>query len=653
MLFSKKLLIYLAVIFIFGAIFLNGALFPAKNEIIFGGDLLTQFYYWKGFLKENIGKGVIPFWNPYNFSGTPFLAHPGTAVFYPLTAIFLLLPLNMAFSLNYYLHLVIGGTGAFFLTLRYAGYFTSLISALAFMYSGYFAARIYAGHVDLLTTAVWIPWVINSFLQVSENPNLRKNLILAIVSLSLLILAGYNAYLVFVLEFIFLFSLYLLIKKPSRIARIFPTFFLVIAVSIGLTSTQWLPTWQLTKNSIRGQGLPYQLASWGSLPFSGLKLFYNPLDHRELDKISFNLGGGPKANPFDHFPGRISLLIILGYITYFLLSRFFTGKKRSSINSDFWFFLFLSIFFLWISLGNNVKPGLHYFLYNLVPFYRYIRIPIQNLIIPVVLIPVMLGMILNKVKSYLLQIVLCLFIVGELFIFGREYIFLTILPVQKHNKSIISQINKISGTGRLLPAFRVISSILDRFDLNASMLYRFESISGYDPLILKNYYDFIDSSNGNKISSLPLYNVEIPPIDLNKKTSLLLNVSRILNEDGSLTENKNYLPRFNFSQDNQCLDKNNKISIIEYSINKIILSSSNDCDAQLLSSEVYYPGWQAKIDGKKTPVSSSNLAFRTVFLPAGKHIIEYYYYPYIYIYGLIISIITLISAVIVLKKFYE
>ena len=47
------------------------------------------------------------------------------------------------------------------------------------------------------------------------------------------------------------------------------------------------------------------------------------------------------------------------------------------------------------------------------------------------------------------------------------------------------------------------------------------------------------------------------------------------------------------------------------------------------------------------------VAFVTVFLPAGKHIIEYYYYPYIYIYGLIISIITLISAGIVLKKFYE
>src|SRR3989344_4001948 len=147
----KKEFIVILIITLLAGLFLGKTLFPSNNQIIYGGDLLSQFYYWKGFLKDSIGKGVIPFWNPYNFSGTPFLPHPGIAAFYPLTLVFLLLPLNLAFSWTIYFHLLIAGTGMYLLSRRYADKLISLISALIFMFSGYFAARIYAGHIDLLT----------------------------------------------------------------------------------------------------------------------------------------------------------------------------------------------------------------------------------------------------------------------------------------------------------------------------------------------------------------------------------------------------------------------------------------------------------------------------------------------------------------------
>ena len=642
---KQEILIFLPILLI-ASILLGKALFPGKNGIIYGGDLLSQFYYWKGFLRDSLFAGFVPFWNPYNFSGMPFLAHPAVAAFYPFTLLFLILPINIAFSINYYIHLVIGGAGVFFLSKRYGGALSSFISSSVFMLGGFISARIYAGHFDLLTTSVWIPWVIFAFLRISDNPKSKRNFLLGIISLSLLILAGYSAYLVFILEFILFLTVYLFIKRKPDLSKIVGSYLLVIIFSLGITGVQWLPTWQLTKNSIRSQGLPYDLASWGSLPISGLKLFFNPLDRGELNKISFNLGGGPKENPFDHFVGRTPLLIIFIFIIFYFLSN---KKIKARVNSDFWFYLVVCLFFLFVSFGGYLKPSLHYFLYQLIPFYRYIRIPIQNLIIPVVLIPVITGMILSKIKSQILQIIIGIVIIAELLVFGRNYIFLTALPGQNHDKSIINNIVKTPGDGRILPAFRVISPILDRFDFNAGMMYGFESTSGYDPVILKNYYDFIDMANGGKFSSLVYYNVEIPPIDLNKNTADLLNVSAILNEDGSVVERKSYLPRFYFAEDNKCQDKNTNIRIIEYSINKIILKISNMCDSKLMSSEVDYPGWKASVDGKNTPIIKSNIAFRTIYLPKGEHQVEYYFYPYIYILGLITSIFSLITFYLIIK----
>jgi len=149
-------------------IFFGKTLIPGSGKIIYGGDLLSQFYYWKGFLKDSLLSGFVPFWNPYLFSGTPFLAHPSTAFFYPATFIYLLFPLNISFSLVIAIHLLIAFAGMYRLAGRYADPISSAVAAAVFAFSGYYSARIYAGHIDLLTTSIWLPWIFLALISLLE-----------------------------------------------------------------------------------------------------------------------------------------------------------------------------------------------------------------------------------------------------------------------------------------------------------------------------------------------------------------------------------------------------------------------------------------------------------------------------------------------------
>ncbi len=70
--------------------------YPVKNMTI--TDATSQFYPWRYLAINLMKQGKLPLWNNYEFSGTPLLANPSTAAFYPLNFIFFLLPFNWAWT---------------------------------------------------------------------------------------------------------------------------------------------------------------------------------------------------------------------------------------------------------------------------------------------------------------------------------------------------------------------------------------------------------------------------------------------------------------------------------------------------------------------------------------------------------------------------
>src|SRR5512143_2284211 len=78
---------------------------PPWNPLMY--DSVGQFYPWRHFAAESLRGGGIPLWNPYQFSGAPFVANSQSAVLYPGNLLFLFLRPAAAVGWTVVLHLVL------------------------------------------------------------------------------------------------------------------------------------------------------------------------------------------------------------------------------------------------------------------------------------------------------------------------------------------------------------------------------------------------------------------------------------------------------------------------------------------------------------------------------------------------------------------
>ena len=58
---------------------------------------------------------------------------------------------------------------------------------------------------------------------------------------------------------------------------------------------------------------------------------------------------------------------------------------------------------------------------------------------------------------------------------------------------------------------------------------------------------------------------------------------------------------------------------------------------------MYYPGWQAFIDGEKTQIFQANYLFQAIQVPAGSHEVVFKFRPLSFFIGAIVSLLTLLG----------
>src|SRR6266496_646484 len=88
-------------------------------------------------VQQSYCEGEIPLWNPYNVAGLPFLAQWNTLALYPLSLLYVLLPLPWSLNIFNLLHLYLGGLGMFCLARRWLRHGAAAgVAGVSYAFSG-------------------------------------------------------------------------------------------------------------------------------------------------------------------------------------------------------------------------------------------------------------------------------------------------------------------------------------------------------------------------------------------------------------------------------------------------------------------------------------------------------------------------------------
>ena len=235
-------------------------------------DLTHQFYPWRRFGFGLFAQGTVPLWNPYLFFGYPFVANWQSAVFYPLNAIFLALPVHTAINWSFSGHVFFAGASTYLL-MRYLRVTRTgaMVAALSFMFSGALILRVFAGHLSVVCAVPWIPL---QLLAVEVGLRERRPLpfVLGGVALGMQLLAGHPQYALYGTIAVALYGLCRLIvlargaRGGARVAAACLGGVLLLAVALSLAAVQILPGLEFVGHSERGRLFEYGEAAGISFP---------------------------------------------------------------------------------------------------------------------------------------------------------------------------------------------------------------------------------------------------------------------------------------------------------------------------------------------------------------------------------------------------
>ncbi len=87
-----------------------------------------------------------------------------------------------------------------------------------------------------------------------------------------------------------------------------------------------------------------------------------------------------------------------------------------------------------------------------------------------------------------------------------------------------------------------------------------------------------------------------------------------------------------------------------YAPTRLAVDVNAAADGVLVLSEVDYPGWQARVDGRPAPILRADNLLRAVPVPAGSHRVEVVYAPLSFRLGLVVSIVSLVVGAVLVWR---
>ncbi len=84
-----------------------------------------------------------------------------------------------------------------------------------------------------------------------------------------------------------------------------------------------------------------------------------------------------------------------------------------------------------------------------------------------------------------------------------------------------------------------------------------------------------------------------------------------------------------------------EVRLLHYSARSVAATVRAHKAGMLLLSDVWYPGWKARIDGQDTTLYRADYVLKAVYVAPGEHRVEFYFEPFTFRLGAAISLMTL------------
>ena len=308
-------------------------------------DVIRQLYPWRIEAIRQWQEGMIPLWNPYNFSGSPLLANFQSAAMYPLNSLFLIFSKEHAWSLLIALQPLL----ALFFTYLYlrligVSMLASLFGAVSYGISGFMTVWLEyntVGHI-----MAWMPLQLLSIELLSQKKSRSLlGFIMLALSVALSLLAGHPQVALYAIIGAVIYGAFRL-KGKDRI-----TACISIAIGFGLSAAQLIPGIELMSVSARANHT-YEQMMRGNLiqPWQILMTFFP------------NLFGNPVSRtywPPDTYVGKVTSI---GLVPLFFILSALRLRKNTLVR----FFLIATIIIGFFITVNPVTAVLFRFSFPII-----------------------------------------------------------------------------------------------------------------------------------------------------------------------------------------------------------------------------------------------------------------------------------------------
>ena len=354
-----------------------------------GTDVVSFQYPMLEWARDELLAGRFPHWNPHIWGGHPFHAMGQAGLAYPVNWLLMLPGAFVWIKLSVAFHALLGSVLAYVLAYcvvregdvapRLASP-AAVLAGVVYGYSGFVLFHAYAGHINLLASAAWVPGVWLGLWGLSRGDRIWRWFVVLATSVAAIVLAGSPQVLIIALAPGGLWFAGLVVwnaveADASRRLRLvlvsLGSAVGAVLVGLALAGVQLLPMLRLLSLSARGGVEGEGLALSYSMPWSGFWGLFVP-------RLWGDLGGvwWARISRWE-FAGYVSLATALcGAVALFF------ERKRSLLLG------FAGVVALWLAVGGN--GALYPLLVKWLPFLGSFRVP-GRFVLVVVLVSGVLG----------------------------------------------------------------------------------------------------------------------------------------------------------------------------------------------------------------------------------------------------------------------